>query len=309
MKNGRSKMHNRLMFDWNDLKCFLAVARRGSTLAAAKMLGLSQSTVHRRLDELERRIGRQLVKRHPTGYRLTEFGTDLVPLVERVEEAVTAIERRIASTEPDLTGTLRVTCPESVGFRLMRSPLLDKFNARFPGLRVEIVMSDKPLNLARGEADIAIRAGEPRDKSLVARKIANSPWGVYASRPYLERYGPITCVEDLNHHAVASYDGAMADGLAARWLRRVAPAARVAARGDGLSTLLLAVKAGTALAPLPIVLGKQDSDLVCVLGPIPELSSPFYLLMHQDMKETPRVRAFVEFVVSELPAVRILLAA
>src|SRR5438034_7933246 len=95
LRNERAKVHNRLMFDWNDLKYFLAVARHHSTIAAGKALGLSQSTVQRRLTELERAIGQPLVKRHPSGYRLTKFGEELLPHAERIEAAVIDFERRV----------------------------------------------------------------------------------------------------------------------------------------------------------------------------------------------------------------------
>src|ERR1700751_4059472 len=98
------------MFDWNDLRHFLAVARQGSTIAAAKSLRLSQSTVHRRLSELEKRIGRHVVIRHATGYRLTEFGAELRPLVEQVEKAVGALERHLAAADDKPAGAVRVTC-------------------------------------------------------------------------------------------------------------------------------------------------------------------------------------------------------
>src|SRR5690349_21081547 len=99
------------MFDWNDLKYLLAVARHHSTIAAGKALGLSQSTVHRRLSELERRLGRKLVTRRQTGYQLTEFGAQLLPYAERVEVAVADLARRATDTEHDLAGVIRVTCP------------------------------------------------------------------------------------------------------------------------------------------------------------------------------------------------------
>src|ERR1700687_5544206 len=121
------------MFDWNDLRYFLAVARNGSTLAAAKALGLSQSTVHRRLAALEGRLGRRLVHRHPTGYRLTELGEELRPYAESVEASVGGFERHFVSSDPSHIGTVRVTCPASAAHRLMRSQLLDKFHERYPG--------------------------------------------------------------------------------------------------------------------------------------------------------------------------------
>ena len=161
------------MFDWNDLKHFLAVARYGSTVAAAKVLNVNQSTVHRRLDELEKRLGRQLVVRQPTGYKLTELGLEIVTYAERVEEAVQVFERRLAASDTDLAGTVRVTCPEVLGLRLMRSQLIKNFNGRYPGLRVEIIVSDKYLDLAKGEADmITGLAPMPTDHAIRAQDCA-----------------------------------------------------------------------------------------------------------------------------------------
>src|SRR6266576_2440273 len=167
------------MFDWNDLRHFLAVARNGSTIAAAKALGLSQSTVHRRLAELQKRTGRHLFIRHPTGYRLTEAGKLIQPFAEQVEEAVSALERHLTASDDALTGTVRVTCSESIGYRLTRSTLLDAFHARYPGLKLELLMSDRFFDLSKGEADIAIRAGASHDVSLIGRKIADVPWALY----------------------------------------------------------------------------------------------------------------------------------
>src|SRR2546428_3744575 len=103
------------MSDWNDLKHFLAVARHGSTIAAGKALGTSQSTVHRRLEELERRIGQALVTRAASGYRLTEYGTTLLPFAERIEAAVGDFERRATGFWPDMKGATRGPRPEPVG--------------------------------------------------------------------------------------------------------------------------------------------------------------------------------------------------
>jgi len=294
------------MFDWNDLKYFLAVARHGSTLSAAKALGLSQSTVHRRLDELQKKLGERLVARRPTGYRLTELGEQMRSSAEGVENAVAAFERRLAASKNEIAGDIRVTCPEVLGFRLMHSPLIKKFNERYPGLRVEMIVSDTYLDLAKGEADVALRACAPMptDPTLFGRKIVPSPWAVYASKSYLERHGRIKGVEDINAHAVIRFEASMRDHPAARWLQSIAPNANVSARGTGVPATLTAVKSGSGLGVLPVSLGDNESDLVRLYGPIPNLSSDIYLLIHEDMKATPRVRAFFDFIVAELPAVR-----
>ena len=294
------------MFDWNDLRHFLAVARFGSTLAAAKALNVNQSTVHRRLDELEKRLGRQLVVRQPTGYKLTELGQDIVTYAEQVEEAVQALERRLAASDTGLTGSVRVTCPEAIGVRLLHSPFVAKFNERYPDLRVEFIISDKLLDLAKGEADIAIRATAPFDDALFGRKIAETPWAIYASASYIERAGIITDVADIARHSVALYD--IEHHVTKAWLQSVAPDARVAARCNSMTALLSAAKSGVGLAALPMTIGDNDPGLVRVLGPIPGLTTNFYLLMHRDMKTTPRVRALFDFFIEELNIVRPILA-
>jgi DNA-binding transcriptional LysR family regulator len=297
------------MFDWNDLRHFLAVARHGSTISAAKALGLSQSTVQRRVEELERRIGRQLVIRQPTGYRLTELGNDLKAYAERVEEAVTAFERRVAATDSELSGTIRVTCPDALGARLVHSQLIERFHARHPSLRVELVMGDRIVDLAKGEADVAFRALDPTDGALFGRKLSPSPWAVYASEAYKERHGGIERIEDIGRHAVILFDGNMRNHPAAQWMQTAALNATVAARGSNLPSLLLAIKSGAGIGALPIVVGDQESGLVRLFGPIPNLPTDFYLLMHQDMKTTPRVRAFFDFVIEEIATIRTILGA
>jgi DNA-binding transcriptional LysR family regulator len=292
------------MFEWSDLRYFLAVARHGSTVAAAKSLRLSQSTVQRRLAELERRLGRPLVKRHPAGYRLTEFGEQMLPYAEQVEQAVLAFQQHQATLKRGAGGLIRVTCPEPIMYRITQSALLDRFHARYPQFRVEFVMSDKYLDLSKGEADVALRSGDVEDDVLVGRKIADSFWAVYASRKYIERRGKPERVEDLARHSIVGLDESMANHRTAKWLREVAPQAEIAARNNSVLGLVYAVKSGIGLAPLPTALGDAEGDLVCVLGPIPALSRSWRLLAHPDVRRTPGVSAFFDFIVSEIDALK-----
>ena len=235
---GPHKRIARAMFDWNDLKYFLAVAHHHSTLAAGRALQVNQSTVQRRLTELERRLGRPLVQRHPTGYRLTEFGEALLPHAQSVAQAVAALERQLESDRLEAVGVIRVTCPEPLVYRIMQTTLLDRFHARYPGLRVEFVMSDKYLDLMKGEADVALRSGDTEDNELVGRKIGDSLWAVYASRKYIERCGQPDRIEALGQHDLVGFDETMANHRAAQWLRDVAPHGRVVARNNSVRGLL-----------------------------------------------------------------------
>jgi len=291
------------MFDWDDLRFFLAVARHHSTLAAARALKVNQSTVQRRLTALERRTGRPLAKRHPTGYRLTELGQEMVAHAERVEQAVLAFEQHLDSSKRNAVGVIRVTCPEPLVYRITQSGLLDRFHARHPGLRVEFVMSDRYLDLAKGEADVALRSGDT-DGDLVGRKVADSVWAVYASRGYIERHGKPDRIEDLERHALVGFDETMANHRAAKWLGRVAPNGKIVARNNSVLGLLYAVKSGIEIAPLPTAIADAEDDLVRVLGPIPELARIWRLLTPPDLRRTPRVAAFFDFITGEIEALR-----
>lgn len=292
------------MFDWNDLRYLLAVAQHHSMLAAARALGCNQSTVQRRLAELERQFGHAVVHRHATGYQLTEFGTALLPHAERVALEVAALERHLDAARRDAVGVIRLTCPEPLVFRITRSSLLERFHARHPGLRVEFVISDRYLDLTKGDADIALRSGDTTDDALVGRKVGDSLWAVYASRGYVERRGRPASIEALEQHELVGFDATMSHHRAAVWLARVAPLGRVVARNDSVLGLLHSVKAGLGVAPLPTAIADAEGELVQVLGPIPELARIWRVLTRADLRHTPRVAAFFDFIVEEIDTLR-----
>jgi len=297
-------MHNAPMFDWDDLKYLLAVARHGSTIAAGKALHTSQSTVQRRLSELESKIGHKLVTRTGGGYRLTAFGEALVPYAERVAASIGEFERRITDADGELNGTIRLTCPEPILQRL--SPVIARFHARHPALHIEFVISDKYLDLTKGDADVALRSGDTEDE-LVGRKIADSIWAVYGSRDYIARHGQPREVADLAQHSLVALDGTMANHRVAKWLERAVPEAKIVARNNSVLGLLYAIKSGVGIGPLPTAIADSESDLVQLLGPVPELSRTWRLLTPPDLRRTPRIAAFFDFIIEEREALKSIL--
>lgn len=286
--------------NWDDLKHLLAVARHGSTLAASRALAVDQSTVQRRLAELERRLGQTLVQRHATGYRLTEFGLQVLPLAQHVEAAMQAFEEGVAALKADLSGVIRMTCPEPIVLRISRSGLFDRFHARYPGLRVQFVTSDRYLDLNKGDADVALRSGDTDDAGLMGRKVGDSFWAVYASRDYIARCGRPLGVQDLAGHALLGFDETMAGHRAAKWLATVAPQTPLAGRSNSVLGLIDLVKSGMGVAPLPMPLGDVEPDLVRVIDAVPELTRIWRLLTTPALRKTPRVSAFFDFIVEEM---------
>jgi len=288
------------MFDWDDLKYLLAVSRHGSTLAAARSLDVNQTTVQRRLAELERRVGRPLVERHTAGYRLTEFGRSLLPRAERVEAEVQSLQQQVQQAQRDAAGVLRVTCPEPLLLRITRSPLLERFARRHPQLKIEFVMSDKYLDLREGDVDVALRSGDTDDGELVGRTIGESLWALYASRAYAARHGVPANVRELARHALIGVDESMANHRAALWLREAVPSVAPVVRNDSVLGMLAAARSGIGIAALPTALGDAEPELQRVLGPIPELTRKWRILTRPELRRAPRVSAFFDFVVDEI---------
>ncbi len=252
---------------------------------------------------LEEAIGAQLVERTPTGYRLTEKGLALRPHAEAVETAVEAFRRQLASVDTELTGTIRVTAPEGIAY-LILTPLLEKFHARHPGLKVDVILTDRILDLSKGDADVALRAAPLEDSALIGRKISDLTWGFYASRSYAERYGTMTCPDDVNRHAVIQFDRELADIQVSKWLRGIVTDATIAARCSSVSGALLTVKSGVGVALLPSHIGDTESVLVRMFGPLKDIVSGCYLIAHPDLHKTPRVRAFFDFMIEEIEQFR-----
>jgi molybdate transport repressor ModE-like protein len=291
------------MFDWNDLRHFLAVARTGSMNGAARSLGVDSSTVQRRVAALEKAIGRTLVERRPDGYALTAQGQVLLVEAAQVEAAIDALYRRLATLNGSAQGRVRLTSLVTIGQRIIRSGLLDRFHALHPGIAVEMLMGQRLADLAKGEADIAIRGGSAGSEALVGMKVADLPWGVFASHSFIARHGRPAGADDFVRFSVVELIDELESVPAARWMSAHAGGATVAARCGNVPSAVLAVKAGAGLAPLPAIHAATDDELVCVLGPLPALTYPMYLLVHKDLRNAPRVAALFEFFRRELKPV------
>lgn len=291
------------MFDWNDLQYFLAIARRGSIANAAKTLRVNQSTVQRRLRALERTMGCSLAERRAEGYRLTPVGEQLLAEVEQVGAAVDALHRRISGLDLTPTGQVKVTSHVTVGQRIISSGFLDKFHAAHPGIRIELIMEQRVLDLGKGEADIALRGGGPAGGSLIGKKIADLPWAIFASAGFVERHGRPASPGNLDRFSVIEFAGDIKELPAALWMKAHAPNAPIAASCTNIPSVHLAVKSGAGLAPLPAVYAAEDPKLVRLLGPMPELDYPLFLFTHKDLRELPRVSIVFEFCMRELKPV------
>lgn len=282
------------MFDWNDLKAFLAVARDGSALAAAKTLGVNQTTVVRRVEALEASLGLMLLLREQAGSRLTEAGEDLLRDALRMEEAAAGFEHRVAAHRRGLAGTVKVTATEMLANAAV-TPALPAFKAAFPDLIVELAVTDRPLDLASGEADIALRADEVVTDDLFGRRVAEFSHALYASRDYLLARGLPASIEDLRNHDLVVGHGVSAPLPGVAWMLEQLPGVEPVVRLNSLSQMSLTLKAGMGIGPLGCLGTDLEPDLIRCTPPIPEARTAAWIVTRRDLKDTPRIRAFFDF--------------
>ena len=287
--------------DWEDVRYFVALARRGTLSATARALRVNHATVARRIASLEALVGRTLFDRRARGYVLTADGKQVLDEANAMDEAALSVLRRLdAGTE--LSGLVRL----AVGRVLAEHFLIDRlraFHERYPAIDLEVFGGSRIVSLAKREADVAVRYGAPKDNELVGRRLATITFGLYASPPYRDKLKAgqtpifIGFDEDSDHIAEA------------KWMARQFGDRRFSFRSNSHTTHAAAARAGYGVALLPrYVATTHAPDLVEVSlrGRLPERD--VWLLVRRDLAKVPRVRAVTDYLVEVFRRDRRLLA-
>jgi DNA-binding transcriptional LysR family regulator len=282
------------MLDWNDLRFFLAIVRGRTLTAAARALRVSQPTVSRRLAALERDFGAKLFLRGATGYTLTAPGRRLLEVTEPLATQLERVERGVVDDASRVVGTVRVAVTEMTALHLLEDTLRPLLDAH-PGLAVDLLAGNLAADLARGEADLAVRLVRPDSADLVRRRLGAMRYGLFAARSYLDGAAPVSR-PDLAGHQVIRPVRSMAQGPEARWLEQHALQARATVCVDSPFLALRAAVAGLGLAVLSDSLAQCAPELVCARA-LPEIPSrEVWLVYHRDLREVARVRCVAEAV-------------
>jgi DNA-binding transcriptional LysR family regulator len=274
-----------LAMDWDDVRVFLAVAREGSMRAAGRALSLSQPTIARRLAAFESSFGGEtLFDRLPEGLRLNAAGEQLVATAESVEHAMLALERQRAAASPALSGTLRVSTGECAAGFLARCLSGSPTTALPSGITLELVESRQTANLARREADMALRHQPPESGDFYTSKAATFGCAVYRRR-------------GANANAWVTYTEEQAHYEPARWVQRQAEQSgdRVALRASSMMMHLEAIRAGTGRGVLPCYVGDGHPLLERVTPPIQEIAAEYWIIVHRDLRRAACVRAVIDW--------------
>ena len=272
--------------DWGDVRVFLAVAREGSMRAPGRALGLTQPTIARRLAAFETSFGGQILfDRLPEGLRLNAVGEQLVAAAESVEEAVLRLERRRAAASPELSGTVRVSTGECAAGFLARCLSGPTTTALPSGITLELVDSRQTANLARREADMALRHQPPETGDFYISKAGTFACAVYR-RGGADAGAWVTYTEEQAHYEPA------------RWVRRQIKetAQPVALRASSMLMHLEAIRAGTGRGVLPCYVGDGHPLFERLTPPIPEIAAEYWIIVHRDLRRSACVRAVIDWV-------------
>jgi DNA-binding transcriptional LysR family regulator len=277
--------------EWNDLRVVLAVSREGTLSGAARRLGVTHSTVFRRLGTIEEQIEARLFERFRDGYVPTPAGETAAAAAARLEVEVLTLERRLSGQDLRPSGVVRITTTDTLGTILMRH--LPAMRALHPEIQLEIAISNA----------MAIRPTHEPPEILVGRRVANIAHAIYGSRAYLSRHQG----KDLSDHDWIALDDALASTAIGRWIHENLRGARTTCRVDALPALRDAALAGLGLALLPCYLGDAAPGLRRLAQkPITEPQSALWLLTHDDLRRTARIRATLDFLAKAFASERAL---
>jgi len=272
--------------DWDDARVFLAVARHGSLRAAGRALGLSQPTIGRRLAAFEAAFGGPaLFDRLPEGLRINAAGAALLETAEQLEDAALALARRHAATSPALSGTVRVSVGEWAANFLARYLAGASGAALPPGITLELVETQQTANLARREADLALRHHPPESGDLYITKAGVFACAVYR-RNGAEGDAWVTYTEEQAHYPTA------------RWVqeRLRESGGAVALRASTMPMQSAAIRAGAGRGVLPCFIGDADPLLERLTSPVPEIAAEYWIIVHRDLRRAACVRAVIDWI-------------
>ena len=278
---------------WDELRTFLEVVRDGSLSGASRRLGVAQPTVGRHIDALEATLGVALFARSPRGLAPTDAALALAPHVEAMSMAAAALSRAAAGEASPDQGVVRVTASEIIGCEVLPA-MFATFKAKAPRVAVELAITNRNEDLSRRDADIAVRMVRPTQSALVARRIGETRIGLFAHRDYLASFGTPTSMAELATHRLIGYDR---DERSFRAIGAFAAALTKESFGfrcDSDPAQLAALRAGVGIGGAQENLARRHPELIRLLAREVSIALEVWLVMHEDVKTTPRVRALFD---------------
>ncbi len=282
--------------NWDDTRFFLALCRERTLRGAARQLGVDQATVGRRIAALEQALAATLFLRSSDGYRLTLPGEAAYSAALKMEQSAHELQRRIQGLDDQPSGQVRVATTDSLAVDFV-IPALARLRQDYPQVQVEVKASTQMLNLARREADIAIRTLKPDNPDLLVRRLAAWPVGLFAAQAYLQRHGVPLPATGFAGHSWVAWQPYLDAGQAATLLDEPADQAQLGCSANTSLLIRQAIGAGLGLGELPLLAGQRDG--LIQVWPERLRAQPYevWLVSHADLRHTARVDVVVQALV------------
>lgn len=288
---------------WDDVRLVKAVADARGLPGAAIALRLDQSTVFRRLGKIEQALGARLFERRRSHYAATPSGEELIRIARDMEQEIETFARKVAGREISPAGEIRVATADSLLVHLL-TPLLARFQQACPDVRLDMVVGNDSLNLSRRDADVAIRASNAPPDTLVGRRVGRIAWALYGRRVDFPDAPGRVGTEDLRERGWVSLSEDMGNMPVVRAVTGKIPGHQLRYRTNTVLGLAEAIASGLGIGYAPCFVGDLRDDLVRLADPEPELGDDLWLLTHPDLRHSPRIRIFLDFMAAELASRR-----
>ena len=288
----KSKVPN-ILGDWDDVRFFLAVAKTGSFSAAATQLNTKQTTVGRRIQALERRLGAKLFDRHRHGMEVTPAARGVLVQAESMLSNATSIERHLAGLDREMAGVVRVAATEGLAAQWL-VPRLTELRRRHSDIVVQVIVGDQVLDLATRQADLAIRFFRPTSNQLVAARVGQFNMSIFASPDYIEQFGLPQALDDLREHHIVDHTTLHSLPAMKPWSEVVERSSNVVLRTNSSHSAMEAVKASWVMSIFPSYTSKTTN---IVEAPINlNIVRDIWLVSHEETNKGARIRAVIDYI-------------
>ena len=276
-------------FNWTLIQTFLAVVEHGSFSAAGRALSISQPTVGRHIQDLEKQLDSVLFARETRGHQLTDAGLSLVEHAQDMQAAAAHLSLVATGQSARLSGSVRITASIVVSHYLL-PPILARIRQAEPEIELELHPSDDSENLLFHEADIAVRMYRPDQLDVITRRVGRQIFGIYGNKSYLDRVGRPTTIEQVFSHDFIGYDRSDLMIKAMRQMGIAADRSWFAVRCDNQSVYLELLRAGCGLGVAPVNIAGKDPALERFMPELPLPDLPIWLTAHAALRSSPRIR-------------------
>jgi len=275
--------------NWDDLRYVYALANETTLAGAGSQLGVSPSTVHRRLGKIEAKLGARLFNRDRTGYRVTSAGEEAIAVAGEIDGRVTSLNLKLAGAEIKPRGIVRITTTDTIVPIL--SKYLAEFKKQYPEIILELIVSPSFLNLSRRDADLAIRPTNDPPETLIGSRLGQITYSIYGARELVGKLDSQT----VKNHKWIGFDDSLLHLLPSQWMSKLKPTPEIAMKSNSLMAILSATKHAVGLAILPDFLGSSDEHLIQVQQ-LPEwTNTDLWILTHAELRKRERVKFTKDF--------------